>query len=454
MDEIVRDMPFDPEWAIDEARKLGADEVEVYYEETRQSEIKVYEGKVESLSSARSRGVGIRTFIGDKMGFAFGSDLRGESLKSLIGESVANAGVATPDGFNGLPDPAASYPGMEPFVESISGVPVEEKVAFALELERRALSANSLIKRVPEANFSDGERKVALFNSRGFGRTYRSNVYVASVWLIAEKDGEMQSGSGYDFGRSFKALSLENIAREAVDEALGMLGGKPVRTGVFPVVFSPKVGAMLLSVIGRALTADAVQKGRSLFAGRLGRKVASPLVTIVDDSLLPEGLESSPFDGEGVPTSTKNVIEGGFLRSYLYDSYTARKDGVRSTGNASRSFRTTPEPAPSNLYLALGGSNPQEIIGSVSEGFYVMEVSGLSTGGADPVSGDFSLGASGRWIRNGELGQPVREVTIAGNIVTLLEEIRAIGNDRKFVPYGGCVGSPTLLVSGLTVSGH
>lgn len=453
MKEIIRDLPLDPAWAIDLAGKMGAGEAELYYEETRQSEIKVYQGELESLASAYSRGIGIRTFVGEKMGFAYGSDLRDESIRTLIAESVANARVAAPDVFNGLPEPASSYPDVKPFVEPVSGVPVEEKIRFALDLEKAALSADPLVKRVPEVTFSDGEREVHLFNSKGLNRAYRSNMYFASVWLIAEREGQMQSGSGYDFGRSFGMLSPERIAKEAAEEAVGMLGGRPVKTGSFPVVFSPKVGAMLLSVLGRALTADAVQKGRSLFAGKIGEEVGSSLVTIVDDPLLPEGLESAPFDGEGVPTLTKNLIEGGFLKGYLYDTYTARKDGVMSTGNASRSFRSTPEPAPSNLYLMPGGSSPDEIVRSVSEGLYVMEVSGLSTGGADPVSGDFSLGASGRWIRNGELDRPVREVTIAGNMVRLLKEIQTVGNDRRFIPYGGCVGSPTFLVSRLTVSG-
>ena len=267
--------------------------------------------------------------------------------------------------------------------------------------------------------------------------------------LVANEHDDNQTGFALDYNLKYKHLDAIKIGNLAAERAVRMLGAKPVATAKVAVVLDPYIVTGFLGLLGSALTAEAVQKGRSLFAGKTGRNVASKQITIIDDGTKPDGIASAPFDGEGVATSKTVLIQAGVLQGYLHNIYTAAKDGVTSTGNGIRSsFKSNPEVGTTNFYIEPGKIAPADLIKDITAGLYLTEVMGMHT--ANPISGDFSLGAAGIWIENGKLTKPVRGVAIAGNVMDLLKSVDAIGSDLQF--YGG-KGAPTLRVSQMTVSG-
>ncbi|MCL4514931.1 MAG: TldD/PmbA family protein [Firmicutes bacterium] len=439
---------------LDAAQEAGAEEAEVFFQDSENTTIKVYHGQVDSLVTAKAKGVGIRTFRNHQVGYAYTSDFSRESIRAVIQASVENAGVGTPDEFQGLPVTMGNYPHPPLFNETLAETPVEEKIELALRMEKVALEYSDKVRSVDEVEYADQIGNVTLMNSRGLEGSYKRGTCYASVFVLAQEGDDVQTGYSFTYGRSLQELKPVDAARDAAANAVTLLGARQARGQEAPVVFRPEVGAMLMAIFAEALTADAVQKGRSLFAGKLGQMVASDQVSIIDDGLMPDGLATAPFDGEGVPSRRTELIENGKLLSFMYDSYTARKGKAKSTGNASRSsYRSTPVPAPNNFFMVPGGVKVEELIGGVKSGFYVMEVSGLGSGGANPISGDFSVGATGRWIRDGRFAEPVREVTIAGNLLNMLGDVDAVADDLKFVPMMGAFGSPTFRVRKMAISG-
>ena len=300
-------------------------------------------------------------------------------------------------------------------------------------------------------SYSDGAGQVELANTRGLDVRFERTVAYGVIDAIAEQDSERQSGFAFTYGHDLDALDLNGVAREAVDNALGLLGGRRVKTARVPVVLHPDAGAMILGVVGSSFSGEAVLKRRSLLAGKLGQRIAAPGIAIVDDARLPEGLASRPFDGEGVPTRRIDLVRDGTLLGYLQNTYTARRSGTRSTGSAVRSYKSVPEVGVSNLVLQPGAQTREEIIGRVQDGLHVEQLYGLNT--VNPVSGEFSFGVSGHWIRQGRLAEPVREVTIAGNLIGVLEHVVGVANDLRFSFAGGFCGCPTVLIEELAVGG-
>ncbi len=439
---------------LDRALKLGAGEAELYLEHRRETSLKVYRGEVEELSAAAGRGAGMRVFRDHRLGFAYTTDLSEAGLERLVKEAVENAAFSAPDEHQGLPDPAEFSP-LDCYDASLDGASVEDKVGLAVAAERLALERDGRVRSVRTLRYTDRALDVELATSRGFRGQYRANGCFMLLQAQAESAGDVQTGFAFVYGRSLAALDPERLAAEAVDHAVSLLGARQAPGRTVPVVFEAHAGAMLAGILlSQALSADAVQKNRSLFCGREDSRVASELVTVVDDGRLPQGLASAPFDGEGTPTGRSVLIDGGVLKGFLHDSYTARKAGRRSTGNAAReSFRAVPAVLPTNLFVAPGDSDPEEIVGEVRDGLYAMDLSGLGTGGANPISGHLSLGVNGRWIRGGKLAEPVREMTVAGHLLDLLRDIDAVGSDLRFVPVWGFAGAPTFRVARLAVGG-
>lgn len=379
-----------------------------------------------------------------KEGF-FAAGLRGGQVNTATGDFVftVSEGYLIRDGKIAEPVRGATLAGNGP--EALM------KIDLALAMEKAALAADPRIKNVMSSSYGDGSHEITLVNSLGLHRSYKANYCSASLFLIAQDGASTQTGFAYDLGRSIESFDAEALAGEAAAMATSLLGAKPVASQQVPVVLHRFVGAQILGVLTSPLTAEAVQRGRSLFAGKMGGRVASELVDLVDDGILAGGMASAPFDGEGVPTARKELISSGILKAFMHNTYSARKEGSASTGNAARgSFRATPEVSPSNFYLAPGKIPADDVIRGVCDGFYVMELSGLGTGGANPISGELSVGATGRWIRNGELAEPVREVTIAGNLIKILRDVDAVANDLKFL---GATGSPTFRVAAMSVGG-
>lgn len=429
--------------------------VEAFAVHSVDTSVTAFDGEVESLSSSETRGVGVRVVVDGRMGFASTSDVSEDGLRYALSEARSNALLGTPDVGNVLPAPAAFEAVSSIYVAGLESVAPADKVAAALELERATRAAHHLVAAVDSATYGDSRSSVAIVSTTGVAAEYaRTDVY-AYVSAIARDDDDTQTGLGLTQGRSFGELDLDAAAHEAAVRATRLLGARKPATARVPVVFDPLVTASFLGVLASALTAEAVQKGRSLFAERVGEAVAHEAFSLVDDGRLVDGPAAAPFDDEGVPTRRTEVIERGVLRGFLHNTETAARagDGVASTGNATRSgYNSSPGVAPSNLFLDGVTVPPLEILARGEGGLYVQDVSGLHSG-TNPVSGEFSVGATGLWIRGGGLAEPVREVTVSSTLVEILLGIAALGSDRRFFPFGGSFGGATALVAEMTVAG-
>jgi PmbA protein len=436
---------------LERARQQGAEEAEVFFSQGTEFTVKVFRGEVESLVSASSRGIGFRSLREHRVGFAYTSEMDRAALEALVDDALRNGRYNHSDEANVLPDPTPAQPLVGLYSAQLEKTDPQQKIQFALDLEKRATSLDPRVRRISDAVYSDGTGHVEIFNTRGLAASFDRSIAYGVIDAIAEQGSEMQSGFAFTYGRDFNALDLEAVVKEAVENATGLLGAQRVKTAKVPVVLHPHAAAMILGVLGSSFSADAVLKRRSLLAGKLGEQVASSTVTITDDARLEDGLASRPFDGEGVPARRNQLIKDGILQGYLHNTYTAERSQAKSTGSAVRSYKSVPEVGVSNLVLQPGSASRDELISRVSNGLHVSQLHGLHT--VNPVSGDFSLGLTGHWIRDGALAQPVRELTIAGNLIDLLKRVEAVATDLRFIFAGGFCGSATVLIEELPVGG-
>jgi PmbA protein len=431
-------------------------EVEVYVQHSQTTSIKVYGSEVESLVTGEPRGVGVRYVEAGRVGYAYAGDLSMESGAEVVRRAAENAAATEPDAYAALPEaprvPYEEVPGL--WRPALVETAVETKIDCALEAEAAALACPE-IETVEESAYVDSASRVALVSSRGveaYGEQTFCYVYVSAH---ARRQEDVQTGLGYQTGREPADLDPRKAGRQSALQAAGLLGAKPCPTGRYTVVLDREVTASVLGVVSQALTAEAVQKGRSLFAGKVGQQVASERFTLVDDGLHMEGMATSPFDDEGVPRVRVPLIEAGGLTGFLHDTHSAAREGgeSRSTGSAARgSYRSAPRVAPSNLVLLPGSGTLEELLARVDTGLYVVSITGLHSG-ANPVSGEFSVGARGHLIRGGTLGPPVREVTIASDLLSMLGNVVDAAADSRWIPFGGSVLAPAVAVADVAVSG-
>ncbi len=440
--------------SIVEQARTG-EQVEAFATHEREFSVKAYLGEVESLSSAEPRGVGIRVVRKARVGFSYTTDMTDDGIAEALAAARANANHATPDEHVGLAQPWMQPPTELPalYAEEQGEVDPQDKVAFAIELEEATRRQDARVRAVEEAGYADSLTEIALATSTGIAGHYRrSDAWCYSI-AIAEEGDDTEVGFDFALGRSLAALDASAVARAAADKALSVLGAEKIASARMPVVLSPYVAGQFLGVLGGVLVAEAVQKGRSLFAARLGDEVAAPRVSLVDDGAIADAPASSPWDAEGVPTQHTEVISEGVLTSYLYDLASARRDGRDSTGNAARAgFKSPPHPSPTNMAFEPTGETAADVLARADGGLYVQDFHGVHSG-ANPVSGDFSVGATGRLIENGDLGAPVKEVTIAAPMLEILRGIVAVADDRRWLPFGGSYGGATTLVAEMTVAG-
>ena len=439
--------------AVDAALAEGGDEADAWCQDSVERTVRVYDGAVESITEAGSKGAGVRVFREGRTGYAYGSDLSEAGLRGLARAAAESAAVTEPDEHAGIPrNPgAAAIDGLRD--PGFGEWTMERRVALALAVERAARERDPLVTNVEDTVYSDAEARAALANSNGFCDSFEETQCYAFAYAFAGDGADRMTGMGFAVGRGPDALVPEEVGHEAADRALALHGARQPESRRCPVVLDPFVSASFASIIGRTLSADAVQRGRSLFAGREGETIAAPAFRLIDDGVHPEGLATAPFDGEGVPQQTTPLIEGGVLRTYLFDTYTANKGGRSSTGNGERgSYRTPPSVGASNLLVAPGEEDPAELLKAAGDGLYVTSVAGLHSG-VNPVSGSFSVGATGRLIRCGELAEPAREMTIASDLLAMLQGVESAARDARWVPFGGSVRAPTLLVGEMTVAG-
>jgi PmbA protein len=435
-------------------RAKGDEQVEAYVTHERDFYVKAYEGEVEAISSAEPRGAGVRLISGGRVGFAYTTDLTAGGLAAVVAQARDNASSATPDEAAGMSEAWTAAPDDVPGLvdEQHARAGPDDKAAFTVELEQATRAADPRI-RTEEAIYSDSDGEVAIATSAGVeGQYRRTDAWCYSV-AIAQDGDDTQVAFEFDLARGLGSLDPEAVARRAAQRALSILGAKKIPSGRMPVVFDPYTSGQFLGVVASALTGEAVQKGRSLFAGKVGERVAAPALSLIDDGRAAGAPGSAPWDAEGVPTQRTPVIENGTLRSFLYDVTSARRDGRSSTGNASRAgFKSAPHAAPTNLAFDSTGQTRAEVLRSAGRALLVQDFHGVHSG-ANPISGDFSVGATGRLVEDGELTQPVREVTIAAPMLDILARIVAVGTDRRWLPFGGSYGGATTLVSEMTVAG-
>jgi PmbA protein len=438
---------------LGEATDGRAGEAEAFFVHGSELTVKAFDGDVESLTAAESQGVGVRVFTDSRMGFAYTSDLSDAGVRRVVAEALDACRYNEPDEHNGLPELASLDDMPELVAQDFDARSVEERVAMALELDRLTAQRHPDVKRTAGAVYSDERGRTELYNTRGLRSAYDATVAYAYVESIAERGDEMQSGFSFTYGRSATALDLEACATEAANRGARLLGASQVASRTTPVLFEPWAAAELVGTLASSISAEAVQKRRSLLAGKLGETIAASCVNLVDDGRYRDGLASRPWDAEGVSTQRTVIIDSGVLRSYLHNTYTARRDGsARSTGNASRgSYKSTPELAPSNLVLVPGDESAAALMARMGDGVLITDVHGLHT--ANPVTGEFSLGINGFLVENGQPTAPIREMTVAGTVLGLLQAIESVGADLRFMVGGAFTGAPSLLVRDLPLSG-
>lgn len=436
---------------VNRAKAKGAT-ADAFLREDETFSVTIRRGEVEKLKESVSRGLGLRVFLGKRTATSQTSDLSLDRIGKLVDETVEMARLTSEDDSGGLPD-ASFYPHDIPDLHladpAWDDLKPEQRIELARRAERAAFDTDPSITNSDGASFQYERSQTVLANTLGFAGNYEGTAAYVIARPIAESNSAMQRSHWYSIARHRDQLdSPEEVGRLAAKRAMQCLGARKVGTCQVPVVFDPMTAPTLVKHICDAVSGDAIYRKRSFLVGRLGDSVASRNVTIVDDARLVGGLGSSPFDDEGIATQTTPVIENGVLQSYLHNAYSARKLEARPTGNGSRTGTGSISIGPTNFYLKPGQHAPEEIIRSVSSGLYVLELIGF---GVNTVTGDYSRGVAGLWIEDGKLAYPVHEVTIAGNLRQMLQDIEMIGNDIRFK---GSVSAPTLKIRTMTLSGE
>ncbi|MHB8669830.1 MAG: TldD/PmbA family protein [Acidimicrobiales bacterium] len=433
-------------------RALPGEQIEAWTSRSRRTEVLVYGGEVDSVSSAEVEGVGIRVVRDGHQGFASAGMLDDDVVDETLAEARDNASFGTPDEHAGLGEPDGVHPAqMDLWREGLAGFGTEEKVELALELERAVLGADPRVRGVRSASYDDAMVEVAVASNLGIRAAGRRTNCSLSAMAIVGDGEETQTGFGWSLGRSPEDLDLTTAARDAADRALRLLGARQPPSRRVVVVLDPLVTSSFLNVLAGALSGEAVLKGRSMFADRLGEEVAAGLVTLVEDPTIAEAAGACEHDAEGLATRRTVLIEDGALRGFLHNVWTARRTGAASTASAMRGgFRTAPGVGARALALAPGSRSQAELLAEVGDGLLVTGVQGLHSG-ANPVSGDFSVGATGLLVRGGTVAEPAREVTIASTLPRMLRDVVAVGDDLQWLP--SAAAGVTLVISEMTMSG-
>lgn len=428
------------------------EQVEVFVTQGTGVTVKAYQGEVEDFTSATSAGVGIRVIADGRTGLAHAGTLDDTVLKETLEDARDNVQFGQVDPWAGLAESdGVPIPEVDLYHDEVRTMSPDSKIGWAIELERKVMAADPRIVGVRAASFSDSISERALASTNGIEAWGRSSSCGISVSALAQADGETKIAGGFSRGRAPSDIDLDEAADEAVTRATRLLGAKQPSSAKLTIVLEPMMTSSLLGIIGGTLSSMSVLKGRSLFADRVGEEVASAAVTFVDDPIHPDAYGGMAQDGEGLASRRNVLIDGGRLNGFLYDSYTARRtgNGAVSTGSANRGHASGPSPACRGPMLAPGTRSLDEIIASIDDGVLVQSMTGLHSG-VNAVSGDFSAGAEGLRIRNGELAEPVREMTIASTIQRMLLDVIEVGGDVRWLGAGAGV---SLVITGVSVGG-
>lgn len=445
--------------AVERAMRAGATDAEAVAYEGDEFSVKVRLGEVETLTESGSRAIGLRVFHGQRTASTSTSDLSEDGMARLVHGAVTLAKITSQDPFAGLPDPDAfslqrNSDGMGLYFDDVYSLPATERIALARRAEAAALAVDPRIQNSDGGTFDASTWRKCMVNSRGFSGHYRKSYCSIAAMPIAQDAGGMQRDYWYSDARTIARLATpESIGQEAARRALLRLGAKRVKTQQATIVFAPEIATSIIGNLFNAANGDAVYRHATFLEGKLGERVAHESVTVIDDGTLMfepglAGFGTLPFDGDGLPMQRTVLVDKGILTNYVLNTYTGRKLHMPSTGNASRGLAGAPGIGSGNFYLAAGNKTPEQILGEVKNGLYVLETMGS---GVNLVTGDYSQGAAGLWIENGEFTGAVEEITIAGNLTEMYNNISAIGTN---LVWRGSSAAPTLRIEGMTIAGE
>ena len=429
----------------------GFNECEVYYSDGESISISVYEGEVEKYNLSKSFGLSFRGKINGKMGYSFTEILDESSIDMLINSAKNSANLIENDDVQFIYEGDEIYSEVKTYSKELENIDPGEMIDLAIDLEKEAKSYSDKVVNINGCKISYSSSNYGIYNTKGLELSNKGNILTSYVVPVVEDESGKNDGVGYVVASSIDEVNPKKIAKEGVEEALSKLGGKSIPSGSYKTIMYNEAMVQLLETFASTFSGDAAQKGLSLLKGKEGEMVASPIVTIIDDPLMDDGLSSAPFDDEGVATFTKGLISNGKLITLLHNLKTAHKQGVKTTGNGFKSsYASSVGVSESNLYLQKGSMSLDDLMKEINEGVIITDLAGLHSG-ANTVSGDFSLAAKGFYVENGKKSFPVEQITVAGNYFDLLKNITAIGNDLKF-PMSN-VGSPSVIVEGLSIAG-
>ncbi len=427
----------------------GIREYEIYFISQKDTTIEVKNGKIELFKVAESTGISLRLLEDKKPGFAYTTFLNEDSIDKLIAHAKASLKGLSPDPYLLFPGPSNGYPELEIYDEGLDSSLVSEKIEFSKEMEASALSYDSRIKRVRTSQFQEKNIKVFIKNHQDLDAWYKKTAVSGNILVMAEEKNQAEMGWDFDAHIYFNRLNPQTIGRQAAKRAIEALGGLCIPTQKMPIILTNRVAIEFLEVLSSSFLADEAQKGKSLLVPYLGKKAMSSNVTIIDDGIIKDGLGSRPFDDEGVASQQTILVNDGILKDLLYDTYTANKAGRSSTGNSLREgIETPPKVHVTNLYLKPGDASFSHLLKTLEKGLVITDVLGMHT--ADPISGDFSVGACGYWVEGGEKAFPVKGIAISGNILQVFKNIMILGSDFRFL---GNVGAPSMLIEAMQISG-
>ena len=434
---------------FEKASLKGIDEFEIYFLSNLNTSIKIYQGKIENFSNNQNQGISFRGMVDGKMGYSYSESLEDEDIDFLINEVIENASCIESLDKQFIYGEKANYTDTITYSSAIENLDTDLVKDFLIKMEEYALSIDERVKKVNFCSFAMGSGEKIIKNSKGLELHSKENICYTYISVIAEENGIVKTGSHFQLGRDFSKFDYKELSEVAVKRALNKFGTITLTEVPKTCVIENLAFSSLLGAMSNIFSAEAVQKNISKLKGKLNESVASSIVTLVDDPFLKDGLANSSFDDEGVPTSYKEIIQDGVLKTYLYNLKTAYKDGVSSTGNGIKgSYKGTVGISSFNLYIKPSSKSFDKVIENIKEGIFITDFAGLHSG-LNTISGDFSLAGEGFYIKDGKIDRPLNQITISGNFFDLLKNIEDIANDIKFS--FSSVGSPSIMVEGLKV---
>ena len=436
-------------------RETGLNDMEVYYSEGSSLSLKVFQKDLDGYSLSESEGLSLRGVYKGKMGYSYTEKVDETSIDQLVKDAAENALIIDSEDEEYIFEGSKEYKKVDSFNQALSNVGEEQKINFVKSLEEEAFRLDKRIASVEVCIYGDGYGETIMSNTKGLFLRDKSNIAYTYIAVVAKDGEDIKTGMAYRTGNDFNAFNAQDIAREAVDEALALLGARSVKSGDYNVIIRNSAAADLMEAFTGIFSAEAVQKNLSLLKGKLNEKIASDKFTLIDDPYMEGGLASKSFDGEGVACKYKKVVDKGVLKTYLYNLKTAKKDGVDTTGNASKgSYKSSIGISPSNFFVEKGERTLDEMVADIDKGILITELQGLHSG-LNSVSGDFSLAALGFLIQDGKISRPVEQITMAGNYFDMLKNIEETGSDLKFgMPGEAYIGSPSLRIKKLSIAGE